>query len=65
MKWSVMKRLSVAALVCGLWIAGPVPNAILQAQSTTIPAAWSGQVSDAALLPVEKNAWGTLQWLCS
>ena len=30
-----------------------------------VPAEWSGQVTDTALLPVEKNPWGTLQWICN
>lgn len=34
-------------------------------QATPIPAEWSGKVTDAAQLPIEKNAWGTLQWVCN
>jgi len=30
-----------------------------------IPAEWSGKVTDATQLPVEQNAWGTLQWVCN
>ena len=31
--------------------------------TTSIPAEWIDQVTDAAELPVETNVWGTLQWL--
>ena len=33
--------------------------------ATSIPAAWSGKVTDVAQLPVEQSAWGTLQWVCN
>ena len=36
-----------------------------QGQAPSVPAAWRGKVTDAAQLPLERNAWGTLQWLCN
>jgi mannose-6-phosphate isomerase-like protein (cupin superfamily) len=60
-----MKRLTIAALTLGLWLAGTAADNTPHRQATPIPAAWSGTVTDAAQLPVEQNAWGTLQWLCN
>ena len=34
-------------------------------RAATIPAEWSGKVTDAAQLPIEKSSWGTLQWVCN
>jgi mannose-6-phosphate isomerase-like protein (cupin superfamily) len=62
---SLMKRLTFAALLLGLWLAAAVGEDKPQGQATTIPAAWSGKVTDASQLPVEQSAWGTLQWVCN
>lgn len=34
-------------------------------RAATIPTEWSGKVTDAAQLPIEKSSWGTLQWVCN
>jgi len=34
-------------------------------RAATIPTEWSSKVTDAAQLPIEKSAWGTLQWVCN
>jgi mannose-6-phosphate isomerase-like protein (cupin superfamily) len=60
-----MKRLTIAALTLGLWLAGAAADDKPRGQATPIPADWSGQVTDTAQLPVEQNAWGTLQWVCN
>jgi mannose-6-phosphate isomerase-like protein (cupin superfamily) len=60
-----MKRLTMAVLTLGLWLAGAAADDKGPGSATTIPAAWSGKVTDTALLPVEQNAWGTLQWVCN
>ncbi len=65
MKLNVMKRLPIAILTLGLWLAGAAAGDEAQRQATPIPAAWSGKVTDAAQLPVEQSAWGTLQWVCN
>jgi mannose-6-phosphate isomerase-like protein (cupin superfamily) len=62
---SVMKRLILAALTLGLWLAVAVGDDPAPRQAMPIPAAWSGKVTDAAQLPVEQSAWGTLQWVCN
>jgi len=60
-----MKRLTIATLTLGLWLAGAAADDRADRQATPIPAAWSGKVTDAAQLPVEQSAWGTLQWVCN
>ena len=52
--------LTLGSLLAG-GAAGDTPNE----QGKPIPAAWTGTVTDSAQLPVEKSAWGTLQWLCN
>ena len=52
-------------MVLGVWVAGVAGDDKAQAPATPIPAAWSGKVTDAAQLPVEQSAWGTLQWVCN
>jgi len=64
-KSSIMKRLTIATLTLGLWLAGAAADDKAHKEATPIPAAWSGKVTDAAQLPVEQNAWGTLQWVCN
>ncbi len=65
MDLNVMKRLTIAALTLGLWLAGAAAGDQAQRQAAPIPAAWSGKITDAAQLPVEQSAWGTLQWVCN
>ena len=60
-----MKRFIIAVLASGLWLAGAAGDEKAPDQATSIPAEWNGQVTDAAQLPIEKNAWGTLQWVCN
>ena len=60
-----MKSFAIAVLTLGSWLAGGAADDAPPGQATTIPAAWTGTVTDAAQLPVEQNAWGTLQWLCN
>ena len=52
----------VASAFC-FWLA--IADEEKKGQTVTIPAEWRNQVTDAAQLPVEKNSWGTLQWLCN
>ena len=56
-----MKAITIGMLSFISWLAGGVADE----QTTPIPAEWNGIVSDAAQLPVEKNPWGTLQWVCN
>ena len=60
-----MKSITIAALTLGLWISGVAGNEKPARQASSIHAAWSGKVTDAAQLPVEQNGWGTLQWVCN
>ena len=60
-----MKRLTIAALTLGLWLAGAAADNKGPVQATPIPAEWGDKVTDAAQLPVEHSAWGTLQWVCN
>ena len=60
-----MKRLTIASLTLGLWLAGAPAADKAPGQATSTPAAWAGKVTDAAQLPIEQSAWGTLQWVCN
>ena len=60
-----MKRITIAALSLGLCISGMGGDEKPPRQASSIPAAWSGKVTDAAQLPAEQNAWGTLKWVCN
>ncbi len=60
-----MKRFPTALLVLGCWLAGTAADDRAPGQATSIPASWSGKVTDAAQLPMEQNAWGMLQWVCN
>jgi mannose-6-phosphate isomerase-like protein (cupin superfamily) len=60
-----MKRLIIATLTSGLWLAGAAGDDNVPGPAAPIPAAWSGKVTDAAQLPVEQSPWGTLQWVCN
>jgi len=48
-----------------LWLAGAAGDEKAPETATPIPSEWSGKVTDAAQLPIEKSAWGTLQWVCN
>lgn len=61
----LLKRLFIAMLTFASWMTGGAADDAPQGQALSIPAEWSGIVTDAAQLPVEKNAWGTLQWVCN
>ena len=63
-----MKKPTIAAsrVMClALVLMGLAADEKPHASVSSIPAEWSGKVTDAAQLPVEQNAWGTLQWLCN
>jgi mannose-6-phosphate isomerase-like protein (cupin superfamily) len=60
-----MKKFFIGTLALSLWLAGVAENDKAKEQATPIPAPWSDKVTDAAQLPVEQNAWGTLQWVCN
>lgn len=60
-----MKRFTVATLGLGLWLAGIAAEHKPDGQTASIPSEWSGKVTDITQLPVEKNDWGTLQWVCN
>lgn len=59
-----MKKLTIAILGLGLWLAGVTAEDKPRYQAT-IPDEWSGKVTDAGQLPVDQNDWGTLQWVCN
>jgi mannose-6-phosphate isomerase-like protein (cupin superfamily) len=61
----LMKKLTVVALTFALWLTVAARDDKPRERTTPIPAAWSGKVTDAAQLPIEQNAWGTLQWVCN
>jgi mannose-6-phosphate isomerase-like protein (cupin superfamily) len=60
-----MKKFTIAVLTSGMWLAGVAGDDKPPASASPFPAAWSGKVTDAAQLPVEQSAWGTLQWVCN
>ena len=60
-----MKNFILVALTLGVWVAGVAGDAKPESPAASIPPAWRGTVTDAAQLPVEQNAWGTLQWVCN
>lgn len=60
-----MKQFIIAVLASCLWFVGARADEKAPGQATPIPAEWNGKVTDAAQLPVEKSAWGTLQWVCN
>jgi mannose-6-phosphate isomerase-like protein (cupin superfamily) len=60
-----MKKFTIAALGLGLLLAGVAADDKPPAPTARIPDEWSSQVTDAAQLPVERNDWGTLQWVCN
>jgi mannose-6-phosphate isomerase-like protein (cupin superfamily) len=68
LQYHIMKRatiLAVGTLSLGLWLASMAADEKPQSRATRLPAEWAGKVTDAAQLPVEQNAWGTLQWVCN
>ena len=60
-----MKRFAIAVLSSCLWLAGAKGDEKVQGQAASISPEWVGKVTDAAQLPIEKSAWGTLQWVCN
>src|ERR1041385_2060256 len=60
-----MRTFSILIFGLGLWLAGIAAEDKPPPQTDSIPAEWSGKITDAAQLPVEQNDWGTLQWLCN
>lgn len=60
-----MKNLTLSALAIGFCVVGMAGDGNTQGPAPTIPAEWSGKVTDALQLPVEQSAWGTLQWVCN
>jgi mannose-6-phosphate isomerase-like protein (cupin superfamily) len=60
-----MKKLAVAVQGLILLAACLAADDKPPGQAAPIPAAWSGKITDAAQLPVERSAWGTLQWVCN
>jgi mannose-6-phosphate isomerase-like protein (cupin superfamily) len=60
-----MKKLTFTALSLVFLLVCQGGDGLLQGPSTTIPPAWSGKVTDAAQLPMDRSSWGTLQWLCN
>lgn len=60
-----MKRIILTVLAACLWLADVGPGETAQGKGSAVPAAWSGTVTDATSLPIETNAWGTLQWICN
>jgi mannose-6-phosphate isomerase-like protein (cupin superfamily) len=62
---SCMTRLFAGMLVFCFSLAGMAGDEKGPAQAKPIPAEWEGKVTDAEQLPVDTNAWGTLQWICN
>lgn len=60
-----MKKFTIAVLTLALWLAGVAGDDKPPGPASPIPTSWSGKVTDAAQLPVEQSAWGTLQWVCN
>lgn len=60
-----MKRLMIATLGAGLWLAGTAADDRPAGRAPSLPSEWSGKVTDAAQLPVEQSDWGILQWVCN
>ena len=54
---NLMKKMTIATLILGLWLAGT-------AADDKLPE-WGGKITDATKLSVEQNDWGSLQWLCN
>lgn len=60
----MMKRIVLATMTLGLCLAGRGDEEKTSAP-TSIPKEWRDYVTDTAQLPIEKSAWGSLQWVCS
>jgi oxalate decarboxylase/phosphoglucose isomerase-like protein (cupin superfamily) len=58
-----MKKYTIAALTMALLLAVLAQED--KPAARPIPPEWNGQVTDTAQLPVERHAWGTLQWVCN
>lgn len=60
-----MKLLRITVALSCLCLAAVPADDAAPGRAATIPTEWSGKVTDATQLPIEKNAWGTLQWICN
>jgi mannose-6-phosphate isomerase-like protein (cupin superfamily) len=60
-----MKRIIIATFGLGLFLAGTAAGNRPAAGVGLVPAEWSGKVTDTTQLPIERNDWGTLQWVCN
>jgi mannose-6-phosphate isomerase-like protein (cupin superfamily) len=60
-----MKTFSIALLIPCLLLAGVAAGDKQREGAMPVPGEWSGKVTDVAQVSVEKNAWGTLQWVCN
>ena len=60
-----MSRCTIAILGLGLSLAGVIAGDGSRQQAKTIAAEWNDTVTNASQLPIERNDWGTLQWLCN
>ncbi|HTL57862.1 MAG TPA: cupin domain-containing protein [Candidatus Limnocylindrales bacterium] len=60
-----MKRSAITAFGLGLLLVAVAADDKSREQSAYGSAEWRDKITDAAQLPVEKNTWGTLQWLCN
>jgi mannose-6-phosphate isomerase-like protein (cupin superfamily) len=60
-----MNRFTIVTWGLGLCLVGVAADDKPHPDTATLPGEWSGKVTDTAQLPVEKNEWGTLQWVCN
>ena len=60
-----MRRITIAVLSLGLWTSGLAGEETATGKASSVSAGWKGKVTDTAQLPVERSAWGTLQWVCN
>jgi mannose-6-phosphate isomerase-like protein (cupin superfamily) len=60
-----MKRLTILMFCLGSCFVRITAEDNPHLQPSSIPAEWNDKVTDAAQLPLEQNAWGTLQWVCN
>jgi mannose-6-phosphate isomerase-like protein (cupin superfamily) len=60
-----MKTFSIALLIPCLLLAGVAADDKQREGAMPVLGEWSGKVTDVAQVSVEKNAWGTLQWVCN
>src|SRR6266542_1755146 len=60
-----MNLQTIAITLSCLCLTALAADETTQGQAARIPTQWAGKVTDSAQLPIEKNSWGTLQWLCN